>query len=175
MLSIIGFIVVAAIAVVLIMAALRPDQFAVARSATMKAPPEKIFPYLSDLKLNKEWSPFEKTDPNMQRNYGAPSAGVGATYEFAGNSQAGSGRITVLESVPSSRVVLRLEMSKPMKADNKVTYTLASKGEGTEVTWAMEGKQPFPARVLSVFISMDKMIGNFFNIGLADLKSIVEK
>lgn len=175
MLKIIALIVLVAVIVVLIIAARRPDRFAISRSATMKAPPEKIFPYLNDLKRNVDWSPFEKTDPNMRRTYGEPAAGVGATYEFAGNNQAGAGRIAIVESVPSSKVVLSLDMVKPMKASNIVTYTLVPKGGETEVTWTMEGKQPFPIRVICVFMNMDKMMGNTFSRGLATLKSIVEK
>lgn len=175
MLKIIGLVLLVAIVVVLIIAARRPDRFVIARTARMKAPPDKIFPYLSDLKRNQDWSPFEKTDPNMQRSYSAPSVGPGATYEFAGNNQAGAGRITILENVPSSKVVMRLEMSKPMKADNTVTYDLAPMGGETEVTWRMEGKQPFPIRVMCVFFNMDKMMGKVFDTGLSTLKAIVEK
>jgi len=175
MLSIIGFIVVAAIVIVLIVASLRSDDFGIARSATIKAPPEKIFPYLNELKLNQEWSPFERTDPNLKRSFSEPSSGVGATYDFVGNSHVGAGRITVVESVPHSRIVLRLAMLKPMKGENIVTYTLVPTGAETEVTWAMNGKQPFLARVMCVFINMEKMMRNSFDTGLATLKSIVEK
>jgi hypothetical protein len=42
----IGAVVVLGIAVVLVLAAMRPDQFRVQRSAAIKAPPEKIFPLI---------------------------------------------------------------------------------------------------------------------------------
>jgi hypothetical protein len=76
--AVIGAVVVVGIAVVLILAAMRPDQFRVQRSAAIKAPPEKIFPLISDLKAWPKWSPFEK-DPAMKRSYGSTGAGQGAT------------------------------------------------------------------------------------------------
>ena len=83
MLKIIG-IIAAVLAVgivgVLAYAATRPDDFHVQRSATIKAPPEKIFPFINDFRRWTVWSPFEKIDPDMKRTYGAMAAGPGATY-----------------------------------------------------------------------------------------------
>lgn len=45
----------------------RPDRFRYERSGVIQAPAEAIFPYLSNLKLGMEWSPYEKKDPNMRR------------------------------------------------------------------------------------------------------------
>lgn len=39
----------------------------------------------------------------------------------------------------------------------------------------MHGPNRFIGKVISVFISMDKMIGNDFETGLANLKTIAEK
>ena len=50
MLKTIALVVLLALAAVLIFAATRPDTFRVTRSATIKAPPEKIFPLVSDFK-----------------------------------------------------------------------------------------------------------------------------
>ena len=54
-LAVIGAVVVLGIAVVLILAAMKPDQFRVARSAVIKAPPEKIFPLINDFKAWTAW------------------------------------------------------------------------------------------------------------------------
>ena len=50
MFKIIAIVVVAAIAVVLVLAAMRPDTFRVQRTADIKAPPEKIFAQINDFK-----------------------------------------------------------------------------------------------------------------------------
>ena len=48
------------IAVVLILAAMRPDHFRIERSATIRAPAERIFPFIDDFHRWQAWSPYEK-------------------------------------------------------------------------------------------------------------------
>ena len=45
-LKIVGSVLLVAVAAILIYASTKPDSFRVERSATMNAPPEKIFPYI---------------------------------------------------------------------------------------------------------------------------------
>ncbi len=54
--------------------------------------------------------------------------------------------------------MLDLNMLKPMKASNKVTFTLVPNGAQTTVTWAMQGKSPFIAKLMGVVMDMDKMV-----------------
>ena len=39
----------------------------------------------------------------------------------------------------------------------------------------MEGPTPFFAKIIHVFIDMDKMVGKDFEAGLADMKAAAEK
>ena len=81
MLKIAGIIVVvlivAAVAVVAY-ASTRPDSFSVQRTASIKAPPEKIFPLINDYRNWPQWSPYENRDPEMKRTYSG--GGQGAKY-----------------------------------------------------------------------------------------------
>ncbi|ADO72984.1 SRPBCC family protein [Stigmatella aurantiaca] len=159
---------------VLVLAARKPASFHIERSAVIAAPPEAVFPHLNDFRLWAAWSPWEKLDPSMQKTYGGPSSGVGSTYAWSGDSKAGEGKMTILESRPSTFLSLRLEFLKPFPATNTVTYTLAQKAGGTEITWAMDGENPFMGKVFSVFFNMDDLIGKDFEKGLADLKRVSE-
>ena len=103
-LAIIVVVVLVVIAGVLIYAATRPDSFRVQRSASIKAPPEKIFPLINDLKawtalvaLREEGSGDEA---HLQRPV---TAGKGATYEWEGDKNVGQGRMEILEASPSRR------------------------------------------------------------------------
>src|SRR5581483_3905472 len=93
---IIGAVVLIGVAGVLILAATKPDVFVVQRSASIKAPPEKIFPFINDFHQWAVWSPFEKMDPDMKRTYGAITAGKGATYGWNGNKNIGSGSMEII-------------------------------------------------------------------------------
>jgi len=172
-----------AVAAVLAYAASKPDTFMVRRSASIAAPPEKIFPMIDDLRAQSAWSPFEK-DPDMKRTHSGAPRGKGAVYAWDGNRQVGAGRIAITESVPSSKVVLLLDMVRPFKAHNTVEFTLDRIGAGTtvtgttvtgtNVTWAMQGRQPYMAKVMGLFVDCDKMCGGMFEEGLAKLKALAE-
>ena len=168
------FIVVVA-AVVLIYAAFKPSDFSVSRTATIQAPPEKIFPLINDFHNWPQWSPYEKLDPNMKKNISGAASGQGAVYEWNGNSKAGTGSMEIVESVPSSKIGIKLDFSKPLEGHDHTEFTLQPNGNATTVTWAMSGPMNYPAKVMSTFFSMDKMVGGEFETGLANLKIIAEK
>jgi uncharacterized protein YndB with AHSA1/START domain len=173
MIATILIVIALAVAAMLAYAATKPDTFMVRRSASIAAPPEKIFPMIDDLRAQSAWSPFEK-DPNMKRTHSGAPRGKGAVYAWDGNRQVGAGRIAITESVPSSKVVLMLDMSRPFKAHNTVEFTLDRIGAGTTVTWAMQGRQPYMAKVMGLFVDCDKMCGGLFEEGLAKLKALAE-
>lgn len=168
-------IVVVAIAGILIYAATRPDTFRVQRSASIKAPPDRIFALINDLHAWGAWSPYEKKDPAMKRTFAGASAGKGAVYEWDGDKNVGKGRMEIIEAVPPSKVVIKLDFIKPFEGHNTAEFTLEPKGDGTTVTWAMFGPSPLMMKVMGLFMNMDNMIGNDFAAGLANLKAVAEK
>ena len=170
-------LIVAAVLVlgVLAFATTKPDTFTVQRSATIKAPPEKIHAVLNDFKRWPEWSPWEKLDPSMKRTLGGAASGQGATYAWEGNSKVGAGRMEILQTVPAAKVSMKLDFVRPFEGHNTADFTLAPKAGGTEVTWAMAGPTPFISKLMQVFVNMDTMIGTDFEEGLANLKTLAEK
>jgi uncharacterized protein YndB with AHSA1/START domain len=162
-------------AVLLVVAALRPDSFRVQRTASIKAPPEKFFPLISDLRAVNTWNPYERKDPHMKRSYHGAASGKGAAYAFEGNKDVGKGAIEITDAAAPSRVAMALRMREPFEADNRVEFTLSPRGDGTEVTWALQGPVPYAARLVHLFLDMDSMIGRDFEAGLVNLKAIAEK
>jgi hypothetical protein len=178
MLKILGIIAgVIAIGVigVLAYAATLPDAFRVERSVSIKAPPERIFPLINNLKTMNEWNPFAKQDPTMRLKYSGPASGKGAANDWDSDGRAGQGRLEITESVPSSQITMRLDMIKPMEGHNIIVFALKPQVDGTDVSWAMSGTYAYIAKVICVFVSMDRMIGGAFEKGLADLKAMAEK
>lgn len=175
----IGIVVVALVVVaivgILVAAWTKPDTFRVARTASINAVPEKIFPLMNDFRSFGSWSPYEKRDPEMKRSYSGPASGKGTVYAWDGNKNVGSGRMEILDSTPSSRIVIKLDFSRPFEAHNRVEFTLAPRGASTTVGWTMEGPVPFMAKIMHVLVNMDRMVGDDFETGLANLKSIAEK
>lgn len=153
----------------------QPDTFHIQRTASIKAPPEKIYAVLNDFQKSMAWSPFEKKDPAMTRKFSGPVNGKGSVYEFKGNKEIGAGRLEIIESLPAKKVALTLDMYQPFEAKNIVEYTLEPKAGATDVTWAIHGPMTFVSKVMCLFLDMDKMVGKDFEQGLTDLKALVER
>jgi uncharacterized protein YndB with AHSA1/START domain len=172
---ILGVIVLAVAGVAAYAAATQPDSFRVTRSLNISAPPEKIYPILSDFHRSPEWSPYEKLDPDMKRTHSGAAAGKGAVYAWDGDSNAGAGRMEIVDAVPNQSVTLKLDFIRPFEGSNVVEYKLQPKGSATQVSWDMHGPMPFISKVICVFVDLDKMIGKDFEAGLASLKTLAEK
>jgi hypothetical protein len=174
MFKIFAVAIVVPVVALLAYAATKPDTFRVQRSASINAPPQAIFPLINDLHNFNAWNPFVRKDPNLKGHYSGPSSGTGAAYAFNGNKDVGQGSIKIAESSPPSKVTMTLDMIRPFEAHNLVEFTLEPNGRSTQVTWAMHGPSPYLAKLMSIFFSMDNMVGRDFEAGLADLKAAAE-
>jgi len=175
MLKKIALALVVVVAAVLAYAATRPSELRVERTASIKAPPEKIFPLIDDFRAWAGWSPWERMDPGMKRTYGGAPTGAGAVYEWDGDSNVGKGRMEIIDAAPPSRVAIKLDFEKPFEGHNTAEFTLAPAGDGTNVRWTMRGENRFIGELIGVFVNMDRMIGGQFETGLANLKALAEK
>src|SRR4051812_25348420 len=173
LLAIIALIVLV-VAVILAIAATKPDSIRVVRSATIDAPPQKIFPLIDDFHMWSQWSPWERLDPAMSRTHSGSPSGKGAAYAWEGNKQGGGGGMEITDSTPPSRLAMKLDFQRPFEAHNTTEFTLAPAGGSTNVTWAMDGKNAFMMKVAGLFMNMDKAIGKDFERGLANMKEVAE-
>lgn len=167
-------VVLLAIVALLIYASTRPDTFHVERTGMIGAPPEVVYAHVVSFHAWPAWSPWEKLDPNMKREFGGTDGAVGSSYAWVGNDNVGTGKMTITEATPASKVDMKLEFIKPFKATNTATFALAPEGAGTKVTWAMDGKNDLMGKIMSIFMNMDKMVGGDFERGLVSLKAVSE-
>ena len=173
MLKIGAYVVVALIAIVLGLAAMKPDTFQVQRSASIEAPPEKVVGLISDFHRWASWSPWEKLDPAMNRTYSGPASGKGSVYEWEGNSKVGKGRMELLDVTPE-KVTIKLDFIRPFEGHNMAEFAVQPQGGASQVNWSMRGPMPFISKVMCVFVTMDKMVGGDFERGLANMKAAAE-
>ena len=152
----------------------RPATFRIERSALINARPETVFGFIDDFHRWAAWSPWEKLDPDMARTYEGPANGKGAIYGWKGGPKAGEGRMEILDAPAASKVKIKLDFIKPFPANNTAEFTLAPDGAGTKLTWAMYGGRPFMVKLMGLAFDMDKLVGNDFEKGLADLKAAAE-
>ena len=163
------------IALFIIVVMLRPNDFRVSRSVKVAASASQVFEQVNDLHRMNAWNTWLKMDTKLQQTYEGAASGGGAVYSWDGNRNVGAGRQTIAESRPNELVRLKLEFLRPFASVNEVTFTLAPDGDQITVTWSMIGQLNFITKAMGLFCSMDKMCGNSFEEGLADMKAIVEK
>ena len=165
----------AAIVVVLVVViAMRPAEFRVERTATISAPAPVVFAQVNDFRQWEAWSPYAKRDPAMKKSFEGAPAGVGAIYTWSGNNEVGEGRTTIIESRPNELVRIKLEFVRPFAATSTAEFTFRPEGERTAVTWSLDGRNGFPAKAMGLVMNMDRMIGDDFEKGLAQMKAIAE-
>ena len=166
--------VAAVIALLVIVVAMQPAEFRVARSRAVLASAPEVFAQVNDFHNWVAWSPWEKLDPAMKRSYEGPPAGEGARYSWNGNNQVGEGSTTITESRPYDLIRMKLVFVRPFAGTNDVEFTFEPQGEQTLVTWGMRGTKNFMAKAFGLIMDMDKMCGGQFEQGLANLKTVVE-
>jgi hypothetical protein len=164
----------ALIAVLLVVIAMQPEDFRVSRSMTMAASPAAVFEQVNDFHNWEVWSPWIKIDPNAKGTYEGPTSGPGSKFHWDGNSDVGAGSMTILDSKPNEHVHIKLDFIRPMEGTNDVYFTFKPEGDKTNVTWSMEGKNNFIGKAISLVIDCDKMVGDYYEKGLANMKTIVE-
>ena len=90
MLTMILIVVAVLVIGVLLVAATRPADVRVSRTAMLAAPPSMVFPHLNDLRKFQDWSPWAKLDPNCQLTFEGPATGVGSSFSWTGNAKVGA-------------------------------------------------------------------------------------
>jgi hypothetical protein len=151
-------------------AAMRPASFHVERTSNVDVSADKIYPLITNLRQFNRWNPYARKDPAMKASYSGPASGHGAGYAFHGNKDVGKGNIAIVETSAPNRVTMRLDMMEPFEGHNVVEFRLVPRGSGTDVTRAMSCRSPLLARMIGLFIDMDRMIGRDFETGLSNLK-----
>jgi len=100
-------------------------------------------------------------------------AGAGRV-SWIGNNKVGAGRMEIVGKTAPDRVEIKLDFLRPMVGHDTIDFTLRPHGNVTDVTWSLRGRNSFTAKVLHLFMNMDRMIGGDYENGLANLKVIAE-
>ncbi len=161
---------------------LLPNKAAASRSVVIARPPSLVYAMLDGYGRFNEWSPWAKKDPATKYTFSGPARGVGAKLAWASeHPDVGSGSQTIARLDPGKRVETALDFGDFGTAN--AYFDLAAEGEGTRVTWGFDSELPikfdksFLFGVIGRFMkgSIEKNVGADYDLGLANLKALVEK
>lgn len=163
----------ALIAIVLIIAAFKPNEFQISRTATIAAPAPEVFSQVNDFHKMEAWSPWLEPDPTAKTTFDGAPAGEGAIYGWSGNNDVGEGRMTIVESRPNEFIRIKMDFIRPFANTAETVFLFRPEGDQTVVTQTMSGKNKFFGKVMCLFMNMDKMIGSQFDKGFAKMNTLV--
>lgn len=174
MLKKILLVLVALVAVLALVVALQPSEFHVERTVTIDAPASKVFGEVNDFHKWDAWSPWAKLDPNAKVSFEGPEAGEGTVMTWAGNSEVGAGRMTLVESRPDELVKIKVDFTEPFEGSSGSTFAFAPDGDKTTVTWSMDDHHNFMEKAMCLIMNGKKMVGDQMEKGLTQLKQVSE-
>lgn len=148
-------------------------QFSVARSATIAAPPEAVYGLIADPRRWKEWSVWNRRDPQMAMTYSGAASGAGAVWSWKSASE-GDGRMSFTAAEPGRRVSYEL-FFPDFGTTSTGALTLVPENGGTRITWTLAGNLGGNPMMRWFALAMDGMVGKDFDAGLANLKALAER
>lgn len=148
-------------------------KFSVSRSVSIAAPPDKVYGLVADPRRWKEWTVWNRRDPQMQMEYSGPPSGAGAGWAWKSKSE-GDGRMTFTAAQAPTRVAYEL-FFPDFGTTSTGDVTLAPDSGGTKVTWSINGDMGANPLMRWFALGADSMVGKDFAEGLAGLKALAEK
>jgi carbon monoxide dehydrogenase subunit G len=164
----------ALILIFVVVVALQPSEFQIARSATIAAPEADVFAQVNDFRKWEAWSPWAKLDPQAKVGFEGSPEGEGTVMTWSGNSEVGEGKMTLTESRPYELIKTRVDMVKPFAGSSTSDFTFKPEGDQTSVTWSMAAHHNFMQKALCLVFGGKRMMGDLMDKGLAQMKSVVE-
>ncbi|MFC3195322.1 SRPBCC family protein [Marinicella sediminis] len=150
------------------------DKVQVTRSITIDRPAKMVFKSANSMHTFNEWSPWAKLDPNANYQFTGPTHGVGSKMAWSGNEEVGSGNQTIIESVAHEKIKTELYFDGQGDDPSWATIAIKDLGETSEVSWTFD--VDFNGNVLGRYfgIMMERMLGPQYEMGLTNLKNLVE-
>lgn len=156
--------------VFLTLPALLPAKFSMSRSIEINAPLSNVFNKLSDLNEYVKWNPFPEGDPTNTAE--VSGVGVGSSLTWKGE-KTGEGKMTITNIEPEQKVAIKMEFFKPMPGEGMVHWMTKAVSDGkTEMIWTFDQNLGYFSRYFGLI--MESMMGQHFEKGLTNYKSLVE-
>lgn len=172
---IILYILAAIFALLIMLSLLAPKNYHVYRTIEVKRPLGEVFQYIKYVKNQDDWSPWDKKDPDMKKNYIGTDGTVGFKSHWEGNKQVGEGEQEITNILENEKMESQLRFIKPWKSQSDTYIKVEKIDENTtKVTWGFSGVNKPPANIFMLFFNMDKTVGKDFEEGLKNLKVHLE-
>ena len=175
-LKIILFSILGLIALLLIVAAFVKRDINVTKEVIINKSRQDVFSYVKLLKNQDNFSKWASMDANMKKTYTGTDGTVGFVSSWVGNKDVGEGEQEILKIEEGNRIDYALRFFKPFKSNADCFISFEDAGTNqTKVKWGFKSRMPYPMNLMCVVMNMEEMCGKDFQIGLDNLKKVMEK
>ena len=147
--------------------------YSVQKSILVNVSKNDVMDYMKLFSNFDNWSPWSKMDENMFTEISGIDGEIGAQYYWKGNDDVGEGKMKI-KDLTDNEIFIQLTFIEPFESVSPTVYSFEQTGEGTTVTWKMEGEMSYPWNIFLLFMDMEEAIGKDFDNGLELLKSAIE-
>lgn len=165
------------IAIPLVVALFVKKDYAIERQIVINKPKQDVFNYIKFLKNQDNYSKWNMVDPNMKKAYIGTDGTVGFISAWESNNKnIGVGEQEIIKITDGERIDMKLRFKVPFEAhDDAYMVTESTDSTCTKVRWGFSGKFPYPMNIFNLIMDMDKQVGGDLEVGLNNLKAVMEK
>ena len=163
------------VAGVLVLGVVEPKEVIVTRSIVIKAQKDVVFDQVVKFKNWPNWSPWYKMDSDkIKITYQGTDGQPGSSYHWEGSDKTGAGDTKNI-SVDSTKMNFEIDITRPTSFSSECSLAATDTGSGmTKVKWTCSVKMSFPWNASFVVMNWDKLLGDDFEAGLANMKKYLE-
>lgn len=162
------------LASILIIALFTRKGYHIQREIIINAPLQKVFDYLKHL---KNWDNFNEratADPSRKLEYRGTDGTPGFIIAWSGNKKVGKGEKEIMSITEGKKIETEIRFIKPFVLTGYTNMaTEALSDNQTKVSFSNASTLKYPLNILLLMV--EKGIAKDMDIGLTQLKSILEK
>ncbi|MBP6334494.1 MAG: SRPBCC family protein [Bacteroidia bacterium] len=165
------------IAIPLIVALFVKKDYAVEREITINKPVQEVFDYVKYIKNQDYYSKWNQLDPGMKKSYTGTDGTPGFISAWESTHEnVGVGEQEIIKITEGERIDMKLRFKVPFEAeDDAYMTTTGIDSSSTKVAWGFKGTFPYPMNIMGLIMDMETMIGGDLEVGLNNLKAVLEK
>jgi hypothetical protein len=165
------------IAAFLIGALFTRKEYAVTRDIIVNQSKQKVFDYIRYLRNQDSFSKWANMDPTMKKEYKGTDGTIGFVSAWdSTDKKVGKGEQEIIGINDGERIDFDLRFIRPFPGVAKAYMSTENLSESvTRVKWGIASGMKYPMNLMLLFMNMDKIMGNDLEIGLNNLKTILEK
>ncbi|NMP31171.1 SRPBCC family protein [Thalassotalea sp. M1531] len=153
------------------------SSYEVEREVLINQPKSTVFGYVKYLKNQDYFSKWAQIDPEMTKSFQGTDGEVGFISAWQSeHPDVGHGEQEIMAMVDGERIDYQLRFLKPFEAVSPAYMITENAGENqTKVKWAFQGNMDYPMNIMLLFMDFEKIIGDDLQLGLDNLKVILEE